>query len=81
MNTEETNMRNVQYAFVGLDAIGGAFGRSRQTARRWINETSFPACRLPSGAWCTTPALIDRWVIERKGIANTDGEALLQELE
>ncbi len=81
MNIEEANMRNGRYALVGLDAIGGAFGRSRQTARRWINEYDFPASRFPSGAWCTTTALIDGWVLDRRGIAKADGEALVQEFE
>ena len=50
----------------GLVAIGEAVGRSRSTVIRWINQHSFPACRLPNGCWATTPRLIDRWILARR---------------
>ena len=66
--TQAANNGQLTYAFVGLDAIGGAFGRSHQTARRWINEYDFPACRLPNGAWCTTPDVRSAGSNERKAV-------------
>ena len=50
---------------IGLTAIGAAFGKSRWTIRRWIDQQAFPAARLPSGQWVTSWTLIDRWIIER----------------
>ncbi len=51
--------------FVGLDAIGELFGRSRDTIRRWIYHQGFPASQLPDGSWTTSLTLIDGWLMER----------------
>ena len=55
---------------VGLEDIGAQFGRTRWTIRRWIEREGFPASRLPDGAWVTSLALIDRWIMDR-----IDGQA------
>ncbi len=47
---------------VGLDAIGAVFGRTRWTIRRWIDQESFPASRLPDGTWTTTQSLVEQWI-------------------
>ncbi len=61
---------------IGLDAIGGLFGRSRWAVARWIRSEGFPAARLPDGTWFTTPTLIDAWVLERRS-----RDPLVQEAE
>ena len=50
---------------VGLDEIGGLFGRSRWAIARWIRTQGFPAARLPDGKWFTTMGLIEAWTLER----------------
>ncbi len=50
---------------VGLDEIGGRFGRSRWAVARWIRTHGFPAARLPDGRWFTTMGLIEAWIMER----------------
>ena len=54
-----------QYVLVGLDNIGAAFGRSRWTIRRWIDEEGFPACQLPDKSWAVSRGAIDRWLVDR----------------
>ncbi len=51
---------------VGLDEIGGRFGRSRWAVARWIRTHGFPAARLPDGRWFTTMGLIEGWIMERR---------------
>ena len=51
---------------VGLDEIGGRFGRSRWAVARWIRTQGFPAARLPDGRWFTTMGLIEGWIMERR---------------
>ncbi len=51
--------------FVGLEAIGALFERSRHTIRRWIEHEGFPACQLPNNQWVTTQRLIDDWLAAR----------------
>ena len=51
---------------VGLDEIGGRFGRSRWAVARWIRTHGFPAARLPDGRWFTTMGLIEAWIMERR---------------
>ncbi len=65
-------LENLPTALVGLDAIGAYFGRSRTTARRWIVDQDLPASRLPDDTWCTTPTLLDQWLLARRG---NDGAA------
>jgi hypothetical protein len=50
---------------IGLDAMGELFGRTRQTIARWVRTQNFPAARLPTGEWMTTPSLIDAWILAR----------------
>ena len=51
--------------FVGLEAIGALFERSRHTIGRWIVNEGFPACQLPNNQWVTTQRLIDDWLAAR----------------
>ncbi len=51
---------------VGLDEIGGRFGRSRWAVARWIRTHGVPAARLPDGRWFTTMGLIEAWIMERR---------------
>jgi len=58
---------------VGLEAIGEQFGRTRWTIRRWIDQESFPASKLPDGTWTTTQGLVEQWIRGRMASA-TIGE-------
>ena len=51
--------------FTGLATIGGVFGRSRWTIRRWVAHEGFPAAKLPNGEFATTLPLISEWLLER----------------
>jgi len=55
----QQDMSNV---IVGLESIGEVFGRTRWTIRRWIDQESFPASRLPDGTWTTTQSLVEQWI-------------------
>jgi hypothetical protein len=47
----------------GLDEIGRYLKVSRRTVGRWLRELSLPAMQGPSGAYMTSTALIDIWII------------------
>jgi hypothetical protein len=47
----------------GLDEIGRYLRVSRRIVGRWLRELSLPAMQGPSGAYMTSTALIDLWII------------------
>jgi hypothetical protein len=40
-------------------------GVTQATLYRWIKQHAFPAGKLPNGKWCTSPGLIDAWLLTR----------------
>jgi hypothetical protein len=38
---------------------------SQATLYRWLKHHGFPAGKLPNGKWCSSPVLIDAWLMAR----------------
>ena len=69
LNATEVSMdREAVPIVTGLEDIGAIFGRSRWTIARWVKSHGFPAARLPNGEYCTTPGLIDGWIMARRNV-------------
>lgn len=48
-----------------LPSIASYLDISVSSVRDWIKKHAFPAGKLPNGLWCTTPTLIDAWLLAR----------------
>ena len=49
----------------GAQQIAQYCGISIQTVYRWTHQHAFPMCKAPDGAWVTSTALVDQWILVR----------------